>query len=375
MFGGRSSEHDVSIITGLQACENLDKSKYNVIPVYLCRTGEWVTGDILLDTSIYQNFSLYHKKLTRVCLNSDGNDKQLYENERKMKPFANVDCCLLAMHGLHGEDGTLQGLLELKDIPYTSCGVTGSSVCMDKIVMKAYLKGLGLPILPWVAFDRYQYENEAVIGYAETLNYPLFVKPANSGSSIGVSKASNREELNESIALAFSFDNRVLVESAVEQIMEVNCAVVGDAHACTTSLIEQPITAKEFLTFEEKYLRGGKSEGMKSLARKIPADIPEEMTQRIYAISKKIFGELNLSGVVRLDFIIDQSTDTLYVNELNTIPGSFAFYLFEPMGINFTSLLDQLIDSAYSKFEKKKASKLNYDSELLQRVGKGTKGK
>jgi len=377
-FGGRSAEHDVSIITGLQIIENADKGKYDIFPVYISRGGEWFSGEKLLDVKFFKDFDPGDKGIQRVFLSPVPGKKELMAVGRfGLKTYRAMDAALLGMHGMHGEDGTLQGLLEMADIPYSSAGVTGSGVGMDKIVMKCAFRGAGLPVLDAVYFERSRFEKdpEGVLEeIEESIVYPVFVKPANLGSSIGISKAKGREELKTALAVAFSYDRRVIAEKSVEDIMEVNSAVLGYDGDVTVSLLEQPVTWKDFLTFDEKYLRPtGASKGMKSLARNIPAPVSEEMAKHITEMSRTVFTTLDLKGVVRIDYIIDRAAGRVYVNEVNTIPGSLAFYLFEPMGISFTELIDRLVSFAEKQMADKKGSSFAYDSNILKKVGMGTK--
>ncbi len=376
-FGGRTVEHDVSIITGTQLIENADKAKYNIMPVYISRSGEWYAGEKLKNAKFFVELNLKDKGIDKVILSpSAGSRTLMKETKFGLKPVFDMDVAVLAMHGMHGEDGTLQGLMELADIAYTSAGVTGSAAGMDKIVMKAAFKGLGFPVLESVYFERAEFEKnpEGVCDLVGSkLTYPVIVKPANLGSSIGIAKADDREKLQVAIQIAANYDRRILVENAVTDIMEINCAVVGAGADATVSLCEQPVTTKEILDFGEKYLRGSGSKGMKSLVRKIPADIPAEMEKQIRALSLEVFKALDMKGVVRIDYIIDQSTDTLYINEVNTIPGSFAFYLFEPMGIPYAALIDTLVECALARKKEKESSNFAFDSEILKKVGGGAK--
>ena len=374
-FGGRTVEHDISIITASQLMSNADKNKYNIIPIYIDRDGKWYTGEKLFDVAVFKRFDPNTKGVKRVFL-SCAADATLYEYGKKQKPICQIDVAIPAMHGLHGEDGTIQGLFELSDIPYSSAGVTGSAVCMDKIIMKSAFIGFGFPVLDSVFCERDDFysDSDAVCEKVETkLGYPVFVKPANLGSSIGVNRADSRDALIYAMEVAAKYDRRILVEKAVTDIKEVNCSVMGTAANAKTSVIEQPVTASRFLGFEEKYLSDGKSKGMKSLGRKIPADISDEMAARVHQLSLDIFKSLDLKGLVRIDYIIDQSTDTLYVNEVNTIPGSFAFYLWEPANVSFSALVDNLVAIAEYQMREKKKSEFAFDSNVLQKVASGLK--
>ncbi len=375
-FGGRTAEHDVSIITGLQFIENMDKAKYKVVPVYISSDGVWYTGEKLLKTAFYKNFD--EKQVEKVFFSPVAGNKSLSKNSLfGIKEAARIDAAVIAMHGMHGEDGTLQGLFELADMPYTSANVTGSAVCMDKIIMKAACIGFDIPVLPGVDFLREEYENdkETVIAEVERkCGFPVIVKPANLGSSIGVSKASDRAEFETAVKLAASYDRKILVERFIEQLKEINCAVVGEGLDAITGVCEEPVSHGKILDFKDKYLSSGsKSQGMKSLSRKIPAEISDEMDKKIKEISLKAFKKLGLKGVVRIDYMIDMADNTLYLNEINSIPGSFAFYLYEPMGIKYSTLIDKLIDGAFSAMAEKQKNNFAFDSKILDKVTSGAK--
>ncbi len=384
LFGSRSAEHDVSIITGLQALENADKSKYNAFPVYISRTGEWFVGEPLKKIETYRKFNPDQKGLTRVFLPAVPGMNGLYTLASggifaKPNKVCELDCALLALHGLHGEDGSIQGLFELANLPYTSCGLIGSAVGMDKIVMKEVFKSMGLNVLESTYCYRSEWrENrEAVIARAETLSYPLIVKPANLGSSIGITKAKNKEELISAIDVAVGYDRRVLIERALVKPVEINCACVGFNGDATVSLCEQPLSwelfmnSDDMLDFNKKYLQSG-GKGMDSLARRIPAPIGEELTEKVQAWTLQIFRMLECKGVVRVDYMLD-AENNLYVNEINTIPGSLAFYLFEPMGIHFRQLVDRLVEYAYKALAQKNESTYAYHSDILNKSLKGAK--
>jgi D-alanine-D-alanine ligase len=284
---------------------------------------------------------------------------------------------------MNGEDGTIQGLFEMAGIPYASSGVLGSSVGMDKIAMKQLLRGAGFPVLDFIWFTRDQLEKDRlkIVERAEQeIRYPMFVKPASLGSSIGVSKAVNREELEKALALAASYDRRILIEVGIEHPVEINCAAVGYGENVQSSVCEMPVSASDdsFLTFWEKYLRnngakGPQSHGMKSLSRVLPAPIDAGLTHRIQQMTVDIFKLLDFRGTVRVDYILDHN-DILYVEEPNTIPGSMAFYLWKAAGINFPELVDRLIESAMQAFADKNRSVYAYDSTILQKVTAGAKG-
>jgi len=271
----------------------------------------------------------------------------------------------------------------MANVPYASTGVLGSSVGMDKIATKFMLRGAGLPVLDFIWFTRedLQTKREEILAEAESkISYPMFVKPATLGSSIGVSQVHNRDELEKAVDLAASFDQRILIEVGIENPVEVNCAVLGYADDVRPSVCEMPVsTQKEgFLTFWEKYLRGSsakgeQSRGMKSLARVLPAPIGEELTETIQQMACKVFQLLNGCGTIRVDFIMDDQ-EVLYIGEVNTIPGSMAFYLWKAAGINFADLIDKMVENAMNAYADKNRNVYAFDSNILQSVVQGTKG-
>lgn len=391
IFGSRSCEHDVSIISALQLMEAAKAAGFTVTPVYISREGLWYTGEALTSIETFREFNPMGKGITRVNLDVSANAGDLWAwppqraglFAKVPAPIAHIDAAIPVLHGLHGEDGTVQGLLEMANIPYASSGVLGSAVGMDKIAMKQILRGAGYPVLDYVWFTRDQLKNdrEAIVERIEReIRYPAFVKPAALGSSIGVSKAENREELDKAIDLAASYDRRILVEVGINNPVEINCAALGYGENVRTSVCEMPVpsTGDKFLNFFEKYLRnagtkGEGSRGMKSLSRVVPAPIGEELTERIQRMTKEIFKLLDCRGTVRIDFILDEN-DVLYVNEPNTIPGSLAFYLWQECGVSFAQLVETMVEDALRAHADKSASVFAFDSTILQKVAAGTKG-
>ena len=383
IYGSRTCEHDVSIISALQAAQALDKKKYNVTYIYIGREGTWYTGEALADVKFYEHFD--PEKVTRVLPAGENSKLVLYHLPEKKKFFGGVaaervavlDVVMPVLHGLNGEDGTLQGMLELFDVPYTSAGVMGSAVGMDKITMKLLFKGCGFPVVEGVWFDRGRWsrERDGVMDECEDkLGFPLIVKPANLGSSIGINIAHDRNQLEDAIETAAAYDHRILVEKAVTPLREVNCSVLGYGDHVETSELEMPVTQEEFLTFEGKYTRNAKGAGgMASQVRIIPAPISEKAAETVRDLAVRAFRAMDLKGVVRIDFILDKD-ENVFINEANTIPGSLAFYLWEPKGIPFAALLDGMVECAFSAWADRKASVFSHDSTLLANIVHGSKG-
>jgi D-alanine-D-alanine ligase len=386
IFGSRSCEHEVSIISALQMMKAADPGRYDIIPIYISMRGEWFTGEPLLELKTYQNFDGYQTGLSRVWLDPTANSGALMTIDpprgllkaEKVRMIARLDCVVPVLHGMHGEDGTLQGLLEMCNIPYTSSGVAASAVGMDKAFMKDYFKGCGFPVLPSCQVLRSQWEADAdkTVAWIEgILPYPVFVKPASLGSSIGVSKARNTEELKEAMELAFEFDRKVLIEEGLDNPIELNCSVLGYNDDATPSEIEMPVTGGDLLSFMDKYLQGGQqsAKGMASLKRILPAPIEAELRQKIQALSVAIFKRMDCKGAVRIDYMYDAKTDGLYITEINTIPGSLAFYLWAETGIRYPALIDRMVDCALKAQEEKNRSNFAFSSNILREVSLGSK--
>lgn len=385
IFGSRTCEHEVAIISAVQLMRNVNREKYDVIPIYISQKGEWFTGDGLMDIKTYTPFDPFMKGILPVHLDLTAGSGALlhYEPAKgllgggKEKVAARLDCVIPVMHGLHGEDGSLQGLLELADIPYSSTGVTGSAVGMDKITMKRFFRGMGYPVLPDCAMTRAQWEQDqaaCVKRVEEALPYPVFVKPACLGSSIGVSRADDRAALMDALNLGFSYDRRVLIEQGLDKPIEVNCSVLGYDGKRRASVLEMPNSGAGFLDFSEKYLAGSTgSKGMASLKRIVPAPIGEELTHALQALSLDIFDAMDCKGVVRIDYMLDRHSDHYYITEINTIPGSLAYYLWAETGLPYSQLIDEMVDCALRAFAEKKRNSFAFSSDILSGVVLGGK--
>ena len=384
MFGSRSCEHEVSIISAVQLMRAADRQIYDVIPIYISKKGEWFTGDALLEISAYTPFDESRKGVVRVNLDITAGSgaltrlehgKGLLGKDREVI-VARLDCVIPVFHGMHGEDGTIQGLLELCNIPYASSGVGASAMGMDKVYMKQFFRGAGYPVLPSCWFLRRVWDEDprAVMDQIEKeLSYPVFVKPASLGSSIGVSKAKDRAALEEALKLAFEFDRKVLVEKGLDDPLELNCSVLGYDGKAQASEIEMPVSGGELLTFMDKYMAGGSTKGMASLKRVLPAPIEPELRDKIRALSLDIFNDMDCKGVVRIDYMYDAASDGLYITEINTIPGSLAFYLWEAGGMPYSRLIDEMVRCAMEAQKDKDDSNYAYSSDILSNISLGGK--
>lgn len=373
-------ENEISVVTAIQTMDAMDKEKYGIVPIYIAKTGKWYTGDALLDVNNYRDMNALFKKCDEVFLKPIYGDKNLYLNRRSLiggeKVAATLDVVLPTLHGTNCEDGTIQGVLAAVGIPFVGCGVLASANGMDKITMKMILQSSGIPVVDYCWFnDKNWYANQqSVIESVEkTLPYPVIVKPANSGSSVGIRPAHDRDELVEAVEYACSFTTRVIVEKLVENLKEVNCSVLGNYEDCEASVCEVPMRSGEILTYSDKYMTGAKSKGMQSTKRELPANISDDETMLIKDLARKTFRVLDCEGVARIDFIKDETDHRVYVNEINTIPGSLSNYLWEYTGIPFRELVDRLIDQAFARSREDSFKVTDFGGNIFASMKKGGK--
>lgn len=379
-FGGRSVEHEISVISASQAMHAINREKYNVIPVYISKQGKWYTGEKLFDIANYRDMNTLVRNCEEVFMRPEFGDYNLYRAKTKLfgsNIYAAIDVVIPALHGTNGEDGIFEGVLETIGIPYAGCNTVSSANGMDKITMKMILKECGIPVVDYVWFTDKQWykQKDALIEKIESqIGYPVIVKPANLGSSVGISRATNRESLIESIETAEKYSARIIVEDMVENLKEINCSVLGDCDDYQTSTLEEPIKTGEFLSYEDKYMGGTKSaKGMQASQKRIPADLSKELTERIQFLAGETFRVLSCHGVSRVDFMVDDDTQNVYVNEINTIPGSLSFYLWEATGIPFDRLMDNLIQLALKRKREQSMKTTNFDQNIFSLSG-GVKG-
>ncbi len=377
-FGSRSPEHDVSIITAQTVIEALKKlDKYKVIPIYLDKTGRWWISEKLSDIEFFRKLD-FEKELGEInhyLLDLDASKKFLrFSPERKSifskKEEIIIDVAFPAFHGSFGEDGTIQGLFEIFNIPYVGCGVLTSALAMDKIISRKIFEREGFSVVNNFYFnkDDFKKKQEEILQEIENkLNYPLFVKPNRLGSSIGVSKVTNKKELEFAIEVVFQFDEKVIIEETVPNLMEVNCAIIGNAGGeLIASLPEQPLYGQSFQTFEEKYLTKGGTIKKGEKKNNIPALLPDNVLKQIQELAKKAYQILECSGISRVDFLVNTGTMKIYINEINTLPGTLQFHLWEASGISRTELVDKLITFALNRFETRKNFLYIFDSHLIK---------
>lgn len=380
-FGGDSVEHEVSIISAVQAMTHLNRDKYNVIPVYLSKSGIMYTSAAMFEINNFRKIDelISNSKVAHIFNDGQGVVlKTEKKNDFSGKKPIKLDVALPVVHGTNCEDGSLQGYFETLRIPYVGCDVLASSVGMDKAIFKSVLRTVGIPVLDCIRFNASDYsEFSATIlqRINSSIGFPLIVKPVNLGSSIGISKVNSESELSKAIETAFTYSDSVLVEKAVQNLREINCSVLGDVTECIASPCEEPFGSDEILSYEDKYTNSSKTKGMASLKRKIPADIPDSLTESIKEFACRTFKAIGGHGVVRIDFLMDDQSKEIFVNEINTIPGSLAFYLWEADGMKYTEMLDKLISLAFSRQRKRENLRFEIDTNILSECGSfGTKG-
>lgn len=388
IFGGETVEHEVSIITAVQAMEHINRDKYDIVPIYISKDRIWYTGKMLMDIDVYKDFNELKKYAKQVVL-TKGKDRYYLQNTKGIfrRNITDIDIAFPIVHGNNVEDGTLQGYLDSVGIPYVGSKVLGSAVGQDKVVMKQIFKDMGLPIVDYTWFFDSDYADdcEKIFADVKKLGYPVIVKPATLGSSVGITYVKDESALANAIEEAMKYDVKVVVEKAVKNLVEVNCSVFGNYSYQETSVIEEVTSDEEFLTYADKYIGGSKgkmkgaSKGMASASRIIPARISKDLTKEIEEISKQAFRALNLGGVCRIDYLIDKKTNKFYINEPNTIPGSLAFYLWEPKGKKYEELLDEMITLSIKDYKNRARKTYSFESNILSNIGvkslKGLKGK
>lgn len=379
MFGGKSVEHEVSVISGIQAYMSMDTDKYDVIPVYMTKNNEMYIGDSIGDIESYKNIDELLKKSQRVIMiNEDGRVKLVQYPVKKLGKNVEVgiDVAFPVVHGTNVEDGGFQGYLKTMGIPFVGCDVTASAIGMDKYITKLVLKESNVPVLDARLYTLSDYADmESMMNDIENVfGYPVIVKPVNLGSSVGISVAKSRVELANSVDDAFRYATKVLVEHAITNLREINCSVLGDENDAIASECEEPLHTKDILSYEDKYVsnaKGSGSKGMASVSRRIPAELTPEKREEVRELAVKSFKALGCNGVSRIDFMIDADTDKLYFNEINTIPGSLAFYLWEPVGVPYKDLLDRMIQLALKRERTEESLTFTFDTNILNQASFG----
>lgn len=381
IFGGPTVEHEVSIISAVQAMESMNSEKYDIIPIYVTKDRTWYSSKMLMDIDIYKDFDTLKRYAKKVDLVNRDGGFYLQSTKGFKKIITDIDIIFPIVHGNGVEDGTLQGYLETIGVPYVGSGVMGSSLGQDKVIMKQVMSSCGFPVVPYTWFFDCEYLNEKdeILKMIKKIGYPVIVKPATLGSSVGITVVKEEIDIDKAIMEAMKYDQKIVVEKVIENLVEVNASVLGNYEYQQVSCLEEVTSSNDFLTYKDKYIGGGKgtkSKGMASAKRIIPARIGDKKTKEIQELSIEVFKCLNLSGVCRIDYLIDKVNDKVYVNEPNTIPGSLAFYLWEQTGKKYSELLDELITISIKAYKDRNKKVRTFETNILNNFSgvKGAKG-
>lgn len=384
IYGGETVEHEVSVISALQAMNNLNEDKYDIVPIYISKDRIWYTGHMLRDIEFYKEFEDEKKYATKVMLYKKDKTFLLQRTTGLFrKDITDLDVILPVVHGNNVEDGSLAGLLDSIGIPYVGSHVLGGALGQDKVVMKQVMESVNLPILPYTWFYDSEYldNKENILKEIKKIGYPVIIKPATLGSSIGIEVAKNEKDIESKIEDAMEYDTKIVVEKVIENLTEVNASVLGNYEYQKVSPLEEVMGEDEILSFADKYLgnaksKGTASKGMASTSRIVPARIPEKLTKEIQDTAKQVFKVLNLSGVCRVDFLIDNKENRFYVNEPNTCPGSLSFYLWKEAGMKYSELLDEMVSIAIKEYKHKNQKTMSFKSSIFDGFNgsKGLKG-
>ena len=386
-FGGRSTEHEISVISASQAMHAINRDKYDVTPIYISKQGKWYTGDALFDVANYRDINSLLAKCQEVYMRPIYDDYNLYKTKKPLfgtDVLTRLDVVIPVLHGSNVEDGIFEGVLQTIGIPYAGCDVLASANGMDKITMKMILQTCDIPVVDYVWFTDKQWfakRDELIAQIENKLGYPVIVKPANLGSSVGIGCAHNREELIDKVDAAEQYSTRLIVEYMVKDLQEINCSVIGDCNEYRMSVLEQPLTSQDILTYTDKYMGGTKgAKGMAASQKKFPADLPDAETKRIQFLAGETFRALSCHGVSRVDVMIEGKSERdasgcrkIFVNEINTIPGSLSFYLWEGSGLKFDEEMEHLVQLALKRKREQGMKTVSYDQNIFS-LGGGIKG-
>lgn len=378
VFGGPSVEHEISIISAIQAMKSMDSEKYEVIPIYIAKDRTWYTGNLLMDLDLYKHFEDLKKYATKVTLYNKKGSYVLQSLGLIKRVVNTIDIIFPIVHGANVEDGSLQGYLELVGVPYVGSNIIGSALGQDKVIMKQIFSESGIPVVPYTWFYDNEYLEDAsnILKAIKKISYPVIVKPATLGSSVGITVCKSEKEIDDAILEAIKYDKKIVVEKLVSNLTEVNCSVLGYYEKSEVSAIEEVMTSEDFLTYKDKYMgKGtkGNTKGMVNTNRIIPANLSDSTKNEIERLSKEVFRVLNLSGICRIDFLIDKKNNDIYVNEPNTIPGSLAYYLWAAKDMPYSKLLDEAINIGIKNYKLKARKVTSFDINILSNYN-GLKG-
>jgi D-alanine-D-alanine ligase len=385
-FGSGSTEHDISIITGQLIVGGLKGLGYQVTPVYLTKQGKWMLGEDLGNLKLFTSPNSKpedHKDFFEYYLDmQESIGKLVFKKKGVMGLMGGkgkeikIDMAFPAFHGTYGEDGTFQGMMEMLGVPYVGCNVPASAVAMDKALTKIVMKDVSVPTTKFVWFTKNDWDSDienCKLKIENSLKFPLFVKPVHLGSSIGIGKAKDEKELVQKIEVALHYDNKVIVEEAVENLMDVTCCLIGNENP-TPSLLQESIFKNDLLNFEDKYLNdGGAQLGKGENSFVIPARLDEQTTKAIQDCAVKVYKAVGMTGIGRVDFLFNKQTKEFFANEINPLPGTIYHHLWKASGVELDELLKRLIKYAQEVYDKKREVTLTFESSVLTQLN-GLKG-
>jgi D-alanine-D-alanine ligase len=380
VFGGQSVEHEISIISALQMIENMNKLLYNPIPIYLTKDNKYMYHEEMINIDFFKNNNHVLKNAREVIFKNNKNKHELLQVKgSRLKKLTELDVIFLVVHGTNCEDGTLSAYFDLLNIPYVGSNQLSSSISQNKKMTKLILEQYKIPIVEFVSFNEEDYllDKEESLKRSKELGFPLVVKPVSLGSSVGISKCNDLDNLKDSISNAFQYDKEVIVEKGINNLREFNCSVLGNCYSNETSVVEEVKQTDQILSYTDKYLRGeeGKTKGIVNTNRIIPAEISKELSDEIKKLASKVFKVIGNSGVSRIDFLYDEQNKKLYVNEINTIPGSLSYYLWQKTELDYPDLINKLIEIALVNYRVKSNKIYTYDTNVLSMTKLGMKGK
>ncbi len=378
MFGSKSPEHDISIITGQFIMAELRKTdKYNVVGIYIDKKGNWFLGKELESLKFFTSgdYTEKLKEMSNWSVSTKITNKLVLDSKGMFSKEISIDVVFPALHGQNGEDGAIQGMLEMLSVPYVGCDFKSSSVAMDKVLNKLFYKSINIPTTNFIYFSKKEWgkEKDIILNKAKNeLKWPVFVKPANLGSSIAITKVKEYKELEKACELACYYDNKVLIEESVENLMDITCAVIGNEEL-KSSLVQESTFEKDSLSYEDKYLNdGGSHFGNDEKKIIIPARLNQETTDKIQEMSKNIFKSLGCSGIARVDYLYNKETKELFANEINPLPGTLYHHLWKESGLEASELINKLINWAIEKYKEKNEITYTFKSDVLKHA-KGIK--
>ncbi|MDP1706278.1 MAG: D-alanine--D-alanine ligase family protein [bacterium] len=375
-FGSRSPEHDISVITGQLIIKGLREAGYEATPVYLDKKGDWRIDPVLAEISFFQkpHWEENLKKIGNFSLDLEASKRQLIFRSRKLlstKPIV-IDFAFPAFHGQNGEDGTAQGLFELANVPYAGCDLPSSAITIDKVLTKLLYEKFSIPTTKFVYFSKIEWqENQSkLLKEIKKLHFPIFIKPARLGSSIGIARVKNQEELLFAIEVALHYDEKVLAEVGVENMMDVTCAVLGDpAIGLVPSLLQESVFSQQFFSYEDKYLKGGGAQlGKAQESIIIPARLDKRTTEKMRQTAVDVFRIFGCSGTARIDFLYDQKIKKFFVNEINTLPGTLYHHLWKASGVSFSELLRKLVEVGQFRHQRNNKKISVFRSDVLKKA-------